>query len=78
MTPAVLFEHSHRKDVWRLEVATHEGRTFVNWRKWWWDDGTLKPSKIGVIIPLKRLAEMEAAIAEWRKANAPDWPISGS
>ena len=44
MSSAILFEQPYRGDVWRLEVATHEGRTFGNWRKWY-RDGAKHPRK---------------------------------
>jgi hypothetical protein len=46
---AILFEQPYRGDLWRLEVATHEGRTFGNWRKWYRDGDTLRPTRQGVI-----------------------------
>ena len=67
--PAVLFEQSKGRDLWRFEVATHDGRTFVQWRKWWLDHGTLKPSQMGFTFALERLAELEGAISDWRRTN---------
>jgi hypothetical protein len=74
MSGVVLFEQRHRGDVWRLEVAAHEGRTFGNWRKWWWDGDTLKPSKQGATIPLERLGELHAAIGAYLDGNALSGP----
>ncbi|GGE05565.1 hypothetical protein GCM10011529_09940 [Polymorphobacter glacialis] len=77
MSGAVLFEVAHRGDVWRLEVTTHEGRTFGNWRKWWRDGDTLKPTRQGVTIPLERIAELGGAIAAYLACNSPSGPPSG-
>jgi hypothetical protein len=60
---SVLFEQEYRGDVWRLEVATHKGRTFGNWRKWYWKGSELSPTREGVTIPLERLPELQAALA---------------
>ena len=71
MTGAVLFEHRYRGELWRLEVAQYQGRTFLQWRKWWSDDGEWKPSRQGVTMPPERLAELHAAIGAYLAANAP-------
>lgn len=78
MSGAVLFEQQYRGDVWRLEVATHDGRTFGNWRKWYWEGDTLKPTRQGVTIPLERLSELEAALAGYRASNAAGGLPNGS
>jgi hypothetical protein len=78
MTAALLFEQPHRGDVWRLEVTEHNGRTFGNWRKWWRDGVTLKPSREGVTIPLERLPELHAAIGAYLAKNAPSGPENRS
>ena len=70
MTGAVLFEVTHRGDLWRLEVSRHDGRTFINWRKWWSDDGQWKPSRQGVTFPLERMVEMHAALGDYLATNA--------
>ena len=62
---AVLFEQAYRGDMWRLEVATHNGRTFGNWRKWYRDGETLRPTKQGVTFPVERLDELQLALAEY-------------
>lgn len=74
MTGAVLFEVDSRGDVWRLEVAHHNGRTFGNWRKWWRDGDTLKPTRQGVTIPLERLSELHAAVGAYLRSDAPHGP----
>ncbi len=74
MTGALLFEVVHRGDVWRLVVDDYQGRTFANWRKWWQDGDTVKPTRQGVTIPLERLAELHAAIGAYLAAEAPYGP----
>ena len=71
MSGAILFEQPYRGDVWRLEIASHEGRTFVNWRKWYREGDTLKPTRQGVTIPLERLGELHAALTAHFAGEAP-------
>lgn len=78
MSGAMLFEQPYRGDVWRLEVASHDGRTFGNWRKWYRDGDTLKPSREGCTIPLERLGELETALGAYRARNALQGLPSGS
>lgn len=78
MSGAILFEVPYRGDIWRLQVTTHNGRTFGNWRKWFRDGETLKPTRQGVTIPLERLSELEQALTAWRNGATPDGPPSGS
>lgn len=72
MSGAILFEQPYRGDVWRLEIASHEGRTFGNWRKWYREGDTLKPTRQGVTIPLERLSELHAALGAHLAGEAPD------
>ena len=62
---SVLFEQTYRGDVWRLEVATHKGRTFGNWRKWYRDGDAFKPTKQGVTIPVERLGDLQSALSDY-------------
>ncbi len=62
---SVLFEQPYRGDVWRLEVAEHDGRIFGNWRKWYREGETWKPTRQGVTIPLERLEELGASVARY-------------
>lgn len=78
MSAALLFEQPYRGDVWRLEVASHGGRTFGNWRKWYWEGDTLKPTRHGATIPLERLGELESALARWRTAGMSEEPSEAS
>ena len=72
MSGAILFEQPYRGDVWRLEIASHEGRTFGNWRKWYRDGDTLKPTRQGVTIPLERLSELHAELGAYLARQAPE------
>ena len=71
MSGAILFEQPYRGDVWRLEITSHDGRTFGNWRKWYWAGDTLKPTRQGVTIPLERLSELQAALTAHFAGEAP-------
>lgn len=64
--PVILFEQQALGVLWRLEVTSHKGRTFANWRKWFWDEGDLKPTRQGITMPLQRLSELEEALAAYR------------
>lgn len=60
----VIFEQDYRGSVWRLEVSKHQGRTFGNWRRWYWKDGELRPTREGCTIPIERLSELREALSE--------------
>lgn len=76
MRGAILFEQLYRGDVWRLEVANHDGRSFGNWRKWYRDGDVLKPTRQGVTIPLERLPDLAAALTAYLAENASSGPLS--
>jgi hypothetical protein len=60
-----LFEATQgKRNVWRLGIAHHGGRTSLDWRRWWWAEDGLAPSRIGVCIPLERLPELRRALLE--------------
>ena len=67
----LLFEQSHHGDVWRFEIATHKGRSFGNWRKWYHDGLELKPTRAGVTIALERLPELHAALTAYLDSAPP-------
>lgn len=70
MNAGLIFEMSHKADLWRLEVVQHNGRTFANWRKWWRDsDGVWKPSRVGLTFPPERLADLRKAVEAWEAAG---------
>lgn len=59
----VLFEQLYRGDLWRLEIALHNGKARGNWRKWYKDnEGEWRPSREGCTIPLERLPELADAV----------------
>lgn len=63
MTKPAIFEHRHRGQLWRLEIQSYRGNTFVNWRRWYVsEDGELKPSREGCTMPLEALASLTAAL----------------
>ena len=68
----LLFEQVHRGDVWRLEVCEHEGRIFANWRKWYWDGDTLRPTRQGVTLPVPRLADLHEALGVYLASSSAD------
>ena len=72
MSSDILFEQPSRGDVWRLEVSHYQGRDFGNWRKWYQDGDTLKPTRQGVTIPLERLPDLAETLASYLAANAYD------
>jgi hypothetical protein len=75
-----LFETPERgRNLWRLEVVQHNGRTFANWRKWWRDaEGELRPTRQGVTFPPERLLELRAALEAWSEGNMPRKPKNRS
>ena len=74
MSGAVLFEHDYQGSRWRLQVTPYNGRTFAQWRRWYFDGDTLKPTREGCTIPLERLPELMAAVESWLSMNASSGP----
>ncbi len=74
MTDAVIFEHPYRGDRWRLEVASHQGRTFANLRRWYERDGDWKPTREGFVFPLEGLWELTEALMRHHGLTVPDGP----
>ena len=68
----LLFEQGHRGDVWRLEVCEHEGRIFANWRKWYWDGDTMRPTRQGITLPVPRLADLHEALGVYLASSSDD------
>ncbi len=66
MSGAILFEQPYRGDVWRLEIASHDGRTFGNWRKWYREGDTLKPTRQGVTI---RWSALPSFMRHWARIS---------
>jgi hypothetical protein len=73
----VLFDQPYRGDVWRLEVTSHNGRTFGNWRKWYRNGEALLPTREGVTIALERLPELHAAIGDYLASAPPGAALRG-
>lgn len=67
MAGEVLFEQDYRGNVWRFEITHHKGSWFLNVRKWYEDrdDGTLRPTREGVTVPLARLRELQNALRDY-------------
>ena len=78
MSGAVLFECEHRGHRWRLEVATHQGRIFANWRKWYDKGGNWEPTRDGCTFPLEGLWELTAALMDYHGLPAPAAPPGAS
>ncbi len=72
MTGRVLFEHKHRGELWRLEIADYRERTFANWRKWYSEGGEWKPTREGCTVPLDRLADLTACLMEYHGLEPPE------
>lgn len=74
MSGEVLFEQpDNRGGLWRLQVSEHRGRTLVNWRRWWRQDGEgpWLPSKTGVSFRPEGLSELADALAAWQRGDPP-------
>lgn len=73
MNGAVIFEHETRGHLWRLEVATYQGRTFANWRKWYRKDGSdWLPTREGAAMPLEALSSLTAALMAHHGIKPPE------
>ena len=77
MSGDVLFECGYRGHLWRLEVATHQGRTFGNWRKWYDQGGEWQPTREGCTIPLDSLWELMTSLMAHHGLPAPIRPDNG-
>jgi hypothetical protein len=62
MSGAVIFEHEARGHLWRLEVASFQGREFANWRKWYRQGDGWKPTREGATMPLESLESLTVAL----------------
>ena len=76
----IIFEQDYRGNLWRLEIAEHNGRRFLNWRKWYRPDGDgWKPTREGVTMPLERVADLLAGLeAAKARIGADGLPYSPS
>lgn len=78
MSGPVIFEQSHRGNLWRLEVASFKGRDFANWRKWYRADDGWKPTREGCTMPVERLGELTAVLMAYHGLDVPDGLEPGS
>lgn len=77
MSGRVLFEHRHRGNLWRFEVATFRGRTFAQWRKWYHAEAGWMPCRDGFTMPLEALGELTRALMEHHGIEPPEALRSG-
>jgi len=71
MTGTVPFDQPYQGNLWRLEISTHDGRTFANWRKWYWQGTDLRPTRQGTTIPLERIVELHDALGAYLASEPP-------
>ena len=74
----ILFEQAFRGDVWRLQLSEHRGKAKVNWRKWYRDGDTLRPSQSGCTMPPERLGDLTAALMAYHGLEPPEGLSKGS
>jgi hypothetical protein len=56
-----------------LEVTSHQGRQFANWRKWFsGDDGEWKATREGCTFPLETLGALTASLMEYHGLEPPE------
>lgn len=77
MSGGVLFEQTHRGNLWRLEVVTWKGRTFANWRKFYDAKGEWKPTREGFTMPLDSLADLTATLMVHQGLKPPERQAAG-
>lgn len=78
MSGGIIFEHRHRGNLWRLEVSTHKGRPFINWRKWYEAGGSWKPTREGCTFPLEALGVLTASLMRHHGLPVPEGLENGS
>ena len=61
MTTRTLLTLPQRGDTVLVQISEHGGKTFANFRKWYSDGDTLKPTRQGVTIPLEALPRLHEA-----------------
>jgi hypothetical protein len=78
MSGRVLFEHQHRGELIRLEIASYKGGTFGNLRRWYWSkgDGDWRPTGKGCTVPLEALPALSDSLAAYCATQAPDGPVT--
>jgi hypothetical protein len=65
MNAQTLLSFPQRGDMVLVQINQHNGQTFANFRKWYPDGKTLKPTRQGVTIPLRALPELHKALGAY-------------
>lgn len=65
MTGRTLLTLPQRGDTVLVQISEHGGKTFANFRKWYLDGDSLKPTRQGVTIPLESLPELHEALGAY-------------
>lgn len=71
MTGRTLLTLPQRGDTVLVQISEHGGKTFANFRKWYSDGDSLKPTRQGVTIPLESLPELHQALGAYLADTAP-------
>ena len=71
MTARTLLTLPQRGDTVLVQISEHGGKTFANFRKWYSDGDTLKPTRQGVTIPLEALPGLHKALGAYLADTAP-------
>ena len=65
MNAETLLSFPQRGDTVLVQISQHNGKTFANFRKWYSDGDSLKPTRQGVTIPLHALPELHEALGAY-------------
>ena len=65
MSARTLLTLPQRGDTVLVQISEHGVKTFANFRKWYSDGETLKPTRQGVTIPLEALPELYQALGAY-------------
>jgi hypothetical protein len=68
MSAHTLLSVPHRGDTVLVQINEYNGKTFANFRKWYSNGDTLKPTREGVTIPLEALPELHIALGAYLAA----------
>ena len=71
MTGRTLLTLLQRGDTVLVQISEHGGKTFANFRKWYSDGDSLKPTRQGVTIPLESLPELHRSLGAYLADTAP-------
>ena len=71
MSARTLLSLPQRGDTVLVQISEHGGKTFANFRKWYSDGDSLKPTRQGVTIPLESLPELHRALGAYLANAAP-------